>query len=191
MTPIEQAKLGPDAPIECPCCGDPVKSETEHYDGEGFTCNAVQMRTVCENLSGSKESVKSSEAPFDRGGNKLEPGRLPGSVGVRPAQNYSVELTQEQKRVKIAEYLGWTGKFPNFRMPNGQLTGYLPDYFNDLNACFEMEKAFRVEQAIRYRFRLSCNSDKRNLGFLTIEAAMCHATSAQRAEAFGKALNLW
>jgi hypothetical protein len=53
----------------------------------------------------------------------------------------------------------------------------LPDYFTDLDAMHEAEKAIPSEfDWARYRTLL-----KNDL----------HATAAQRAEAFGRTLNLW
>jgi len=56
------------------------------------------------------------------------------------------ELTQEAKRIKIAEARGWTGIRGITGYPSGAAkladNYYLiPDYFNDLNACREMKMA--------------------------------------------------
>lgn len=89
-----------------------------------------------------------------------------------------MELTQEQKRSKIAEAVGKNS-----------------DYFNDLNACHEMEKAVPVElmgvmagNLCRVVGFFGVNNTGK---FLPHEAYMWHATAAQRAEAFGKTLNFW
>lgn len=56
-------------------------------------------------------------------------------------------LTPEQKRIKIAEILGWKdikqGRLMNEfygRMNGWDYKAIVPDYLNDLNACHEMEK---------------------------------------------------
>lgn len=72
----------------------------------------------------------------------------------------------------------------------------LPDYLNDLNAMHEAEKVLG-DKWMPYASKLleittGCGPNM-PLGFLnggTLCAAV-HATAAQRAEAFLKALNLW
>jgi hypothetical protein len=114
-------------------------------------------------------------------------------------------MTQDQKRLKIAEACGWKGI-------SSLNTGYapwrkesyeqsikacssadldsipldpLPDYFSDLNAMHEAEKVLnRYQQTVTYSDNLM-----RIVGYHTFDSA--HATSAQRAEAFGLTLNLW
>jgi hypothetical protein len=67
----------------------------------------------------------------------------------------------------------------------------VPDYLNDLNAMHEAEKVLTPEQRVQYRIWLILNSDGRKAVFPSVEAAMCHATAAQRAEAFLGTLGLW
>jgi hypothetical protein len=64
----------------------------------------------------------------------------------------------------------------------------VPDYPSDLNAMHEAEKALDREQGVKYRLRLMFNSDGPKAVFHTIEAALCHATARQRAEAFAATL---
>lgn len=123
-----------------------------------------------------------------------------------------MKLTEQEKRIKIAESCGWewkdAGTGPCWHRPTGEYRGrplfsqlhtkeeeaifYLPDYFNDLNACHEMEK-FLVDW-VAYRILLSqivgigyapdleiCDDIK---SFLS-------ATASQRAEAFGLTMGLW
>jgi len=87
-------------------------------------------------------------------------------------------MTQEQKRIKIAEAVGKDA-----------------DYFNDLNAMHEAEKKLPVELMGTMAMHLS-----RIVGYSGVNnsskplphaAYIWHATATQRAEAFGKALNLW
>jgi len=108
-------------------------------------------------------------------------------------------MTQEQKRIKLAEAGGWT----NIReqdydhgysgddvrqywmgTPPDDLPTQLPDYFNDLNAVHELEKVLTEDQYDDYRQHLG-----KAVGYLW--RGIFSATAAQRAEALGKTLNLW
>lgn len=122
-----------------------------------------------------------------------------------------IELTQEEKRIKIAEALGYTrcvgGCQPKgetepryWRTPTGRDVRVIPDYFASFDAiqsammtmkdnphgkndqwwAFVHEmRAIIMEEPLCYRERFSES------------ALMLRTTAAQRAEAFGKALNLW
>lgn len=118
-----------------------------------------------------------------------------------------MKLTQEQKRIKIAEACGWKLENINDYLDSPSDTeligslgrniwGIVPDYFNDLNACHEMEKVLPRETKYspfrEYLTRLNglscssrCSGDQGICGDTTC------ATAAQRAEAFGLTLNLW
>jgi hypothetical protein len=118
-------------------------------------------------------------------------------------------MTQEQKRIKLAEYAGWKG------ISRKYLTGYapwrpvtyeeriqktpvmefhsipldpLPDYFNDLNVVHEWEKTLRPRQRDEYNENLEALVGPQD-GWQSLY--MWHATAAQRAEALGRTLNLW
>lgn len=115
-------------------------------------------------------------------------------------------MTQEEKRIKIAEACGWTWNaecdiggqaFPECWTHDDHKMAFhsyeLPDYFNDLNACHEMEKhvkgigvPFTDEQARRWLDSLIGVCFKAGEHTFTV----C-ATAAQRAEAFGLTLGLW
>lgn len=86
-------------------------------------------------------------------------------------------MTTEAKRIAIAKACGWA---------HADVEPFAhPDYLNDLNAMHEAEKvAIRGHRDMEYRETLErvCNE-----GY----AAIVHATAAQRAEAFGRTLNLW
>jgi len=88
-------------------------------------------------------------------------------------------MTQEQKRIKIAEACGMTGWHE---------ARSLPDYFNDLNTMHEAEKALTPEEQREYAIFL-------NGGYFPIYEIggfrVASSTAAQRAESFGKTLNLW
>ena len=114
-----------------------------------------------------------------------------------------MNLTQEQKRVKLAEACGWK-RIPKDDVGAAARLFYgdtwwrdaenntiasveqLPDYFNDLNACHEAEKTMTYEQHCHYADLLN---------FLIIPGPAANkstfATAAQRAEALGQTLNLW
>jgi hypothetical protein len=68
--------------------------------------------------------------------------------------------------------------------------GGLPDYLDDLNACHEMEKYLRPGQYPEYVSLLCKNTFDRNDAVLT-SVALFHATAAQRAEAFLRAIGKW
>lgn len=99
-------------------------------------------------------------------------------------------MTQEEKRIKIAEACGWKS-IERLRTgwhgwhEQGPLEE-LPDYLYDLNAMHEAEKVicgddFSAPGWLRYL----CTLDK------VINQRRAHATAAQRAEALGLTLGLW
>lgn len=94
---------------------------------------------------------------------------------------------------KRESFSGWTISDKIEKAENSKdYRGDLPDYLTDLNAMHEAEKVILdMEIGARYRLELSKNSDGPTSMFMTVEAAMCHATAAQRAEAFLRTLNLW
>ena len=88
-------------------------------------------------------------------------------------------MSPEQKRIKIAEALKWKDTGPYWSpVP-------MPDYFNDLNACHEMEKGLSVSQRFQYNSELARFRPLHEKGDITF------STAAQRAEAFGITLGLW
>ena len=110
-----------------------------------------------------------------------------------------MQLTNEQKRIRIAEACGWkcvsdsrkylqgiNGFHPEY---DGSLNDNankvpIPDYLNDLNAMHEAEKVLDGSQIDEYKHRLKIVvTDKERI-------SQC-ATATQRAEAFGRTLNLW
>lgn len=115
------------------------------------------------------------------------------------------ELTQEEKRIKIAEACGWKcayisgngaivawrGDAPRCKEIYGRGAEEIPDYFNDLNDMHEAEKVLRPKQTPipegweKWDFYSSMLED------LTGDDDGTHATAFQRAEAFGIALGLW
>ena len=121
-------------------------------------------------------------------------------------------MTQEEKRIKIAEACGWKpdddgaglntwdasrigdklyGLRPRFRA-GGSIASYtvdclVPQYFKSLEAMYEAEKVLDQKQAKAYSDLLSnSKQDGSWAGCYT-----WHLTAEQRAEEWGKALNLW
>jgi hypothetical protein len=105
----------------------------------------------------------------------------------------------------IAEYCGWAEIEPEIErigiedVPNGQLRGItpkgnscvLPDYYNDLNACHEMEKKLNEKKVWEYRNILMSIVYKDLTGPSRGSGAVIHATSAQRCEAFLRTIGKW
>ncbi len=107
------------------------------------------------------------------------------------------ELTQEQKRIKIAESCGWIKRTPwtnsqgwqvhewekNGMVTEDGLSGHLecelPDYLNDLNAMHEAEKTLDGAMLLAYYFELDELMERPPM---VIRLVM--ATAAQRADAF-------
>lgn len=100
-------------------------------------------------------------------------------------------MTQEQKRIKLAQAAGW-GHYhqeiwlaPAVGDSSERCCGYLPDYFNDLNAVHELESKLPVGKWTRYcQYLAELSGGSRR--FVSIHSAAHH-----RAEALGKTLNLW
>lgn len=78
---------------------------------------------------------------------------------------------------------------------DGVVKASLPDYFNDLNACHQMEKflTFSVIDGVTELQSVYISALWKVMGKpdARMIAVLAHATAAQRAEAFGKTLNLW
>lgn len=93
-------------------------------------------------------------------------------------------MTQEQKRIKIAEACGYR---TSYRDPEAWHP--LPDYFSDLNAMHEAEKV--LYRGIEHHRYWQAGYGR----FKTILGEICDdpysATAAQRAEAFGRTLGIW
>lgn len=112
-------------------------------------------------------------------------------------------MTQEQKRIKLAEAGGWK-VHPKDRFtvipPNSphsvQPLSTIPDYFNDLNAVQELQDKLTNDQQFEFVYHLN---DVLELVPLSSPAsyrevvlfAFANATATQRSEALGKTLNLW
>lgn len=108
----------------------------------------------------------------------------------------SEPLTEGHKQIAIAHYLGWKidAELEDGALmgcPPGQEKGWdmVPDYFNDLNACAEMEKAMSPLERSAYIRDLwgVCHQG----GSAEHYCEAIFATAAQRAEAFGEIKQLW
>lgn len=102
-------------------------------------------------------------------------------------------MTPEEIQIAIVEACGWK-EFPHPNYKKGILLPYkwsrsatehllkLPDYPNDINACFEMEEMLTPEQKKAYRKTLAdiCRRD-----------GNIFATAGQRCEAFLRTVGLW
>lgn len=129
-----------------------------------------------------------------------------------PDRGMIMKLTQEQKRIKIAEACGWTVReFPDTNglwyaynyssghsTHNGGLsedhakTVLYPNYFSDLNACHKMESKLSDLDAYKYHEELTLSAmDQELISNKAVKTYVWNATAAQRAEALGLTLNLW
>lgn len=116
-------------------------------------------------------------------------------------------MTQEEQKVAIATACGWSHieNISTIRI-GGTYVGYpsknpilgerqkLPDYINDLNAMHEAEKALQ-DKCLFWPDYVDELSKMFRVGFPGKDATnwsqMCHATAAQRAEAFLKTIGKW
>jgi hypothetical protein len=117
-------------------------------------------------------------------------------------------MSPELQRIAIAKACGLTilsdgimhhltpcGKKTE-RDPEGCLLKECPNYLSDLNAMHEAEgSVIFADSALSEEYGMRLGKSYHPRWFLEITssqlAAMCHATAAQRAEAFLRTLNLW
>lgn len=105
-------------------------------------------------------------------------------------------MTPEQQRIAIAKACGYRdGELKPFWLapPIGQPfiacgINQLPDYLNDLNAMHEAEKVLMTEPNLMNKYQ---NYELSKFVSSVNSNWLCRATSAQRAEAFLRTLNLW
>lgn len=112
-----------------------------------------------------------------------------------------MKLTNEEKRIRIAEAVGWTSVCvdknpcapPRGSQPNSGECVALPGYFNDLNACHEAEKWAYKNQPPGWS--MAYTEALREQSFKSRDAIeynwTWHATAPQRFEALGQTLALW
>jgi hypothetical protein len=70
----------------------------------------------------------------------------------------------------------------------GKVVCAIPNYCGYLNAMATAEQTLTPTKAAKFRRLLSLNADGHKAKHHTVEAAMCHATARERAEAFLKTL---
>lgn len=99
-------------------------------------------------------------------------------------------MTQEQKRIKIAEACGLYASHSSEYGLVDQRGVALPDYFSDLNACYEMEKVLPEYGVYFSKLERICQ-DSGALRWASPGIWSVHSTASQRAEAFGLTLGLW
>jgi hypothetical protein len=109
-----------------------------------------------------------------------------------PQQEKETQMTQEQKRIAIAEACGWRlfSQVKNLWAPPRCVVEYdcdaypLPNYLNDLNAMHEAENVLFPTHEADWHLNLArvCGHSWR---------IMLTSTASQRAEAFGLTLGLW
>jgi hypothetical protein len=112
-----------------------------------------------------------------------------------------MNLTDQEKRIKVADACGWTSiqqgnnaqgaRLLGASPANKDRTSYdglilheLPDYANDLNAMAEAEEVLTDEQHYDFTALMVKTYGGKNRSIIS-------ATAAQRFDAFGKTLNLW
>lgn len=118
-------------------------------------------------------------------------------------------MTQEQKRIKIAEVCGWTNVWDSRKYElgfNGYPPNYqgnindsskrvqIPDYFKDLDAMHEAERSvFRADigSLDPMKWELWEKYTTMLADKFTGEEDVAFATAGERAESFGQSLNLW
>jgi hypothetical protein len=96
-------------------------------------------------------------------------------------------MSPDEMRIEIAKACGWKHVYfkAGYYIRNEiHVWEELPDYLNDLNAMHEAEKVLYEDETQWKKYKDSFYGIKEFDGHL-------HATAAQRAEAFLRALNLW
>jgi hypothetical protein len=96
-------------------------------------------------------------------------------------------MTPESQRIAIAEACGWEEE--SFGPSWYESVTKMPDYCNDLNAMHEAVKTLPQNMKPRY-FSCLCAVVSGAISLYGYSEAT-EATSAQRAEAFLRTLNLW
>jgi|LakMenE18May11ns_1017448.scaffolds.fasta_scaffold9613484_3 hypothetical protein len=84
-------------------------------------------------------------------------------------------MTEQEKRIKLAEAQGLTG---------WEEARCLPNYFSDLNAVHELEKTLQHYGVFVDRLAEIMGQPRQGI-------MLVNATAAQRSEALGLTLNLW
>lgn len=111
-------------------------------------------------------------------------------------------MKPEAQRIAIAQACGYKkslisdyGPYPYWDAPNGDYLGGgswfpVPDFCNDLNAMHEAEKVLTDAQSCTY-FCALCDLKSDRGPNASMYWHVYHATAAQRAEAFLRAIGKW
>jgi hypothetical protein len=117
------------------------------------------------------------------------------------------KLTEEQKRIKLAEFEGWKAPLKDedgiedlvgysgpIKMSRWGIAAVPPDYFHCLNAVAKLEE--KLQDKCKYWPDYIDELSKMfRVGFPNKDATnwsqMCHASATQRSEAIGITLGLW
>jgi len=107
-------------------------------------------------------------------------------------------MTEEQQRIAIAEACGWhCNQFGLWGIDFADgVSGSPPDYLNDLNAMHEAENSvIFADSSLAEEYGMRLGKTYHPRWFIDVTgsqlAAMCHATAAQRAEAFLRTIGKW
>ncbi len=114
-------------------------------------------------------------------------------------------MTKEQINIAIAEAQGWKRNMGDWYRPNancqcitrsksdGGYTIYPPDYCNDLNAMYEVEKTLRHGMTYVINLHRICNNDQSvwDLPTTNLQFNYVTASALQRAEAYLRTIGKW
>lgn len=167
-------------PVDCPCnlCEALRTATTPATESD---LNALgPMENLLTGLDESTHALSSEELAAELAGR-----------GIKIEDDFA-NPDLNALRVRVAKLCGYTQDGKGFWFAPGKAHDWrisligdiVPDFPRDLNACAEFEKTLTREQGVRYRLKLAFNSDGPRKSFLTVEAALCHATAEQRCRAF-------
>ncbi len=106
-------------------------------------------------------------------------------------------MSPEAQRTAIATHMGWRREGATetymgiWTHPDGTPMGFLPDYINSLDAMHEAEKVLTDGQRQSFAASLCPHPMSRIGSFALDRFYAIHATAAQRAEAFLRAIGKW
>lgn len=107
-------------------------------------------------------------------------------------------MSPDAQRIAIAKACGWTSGVDDFTFdPKGEVCTGFPDYLHDLNAMHEAEKLilaggpFGPNRELRRKWRFELWQVVSRYAPDLDEEDMIHASAAERAEAFLRALGKW
>lgn len=113
-------------------------------------------------------------------------------------------MSPEKQRIAVAEAVGWTNVHRSQKLsvslfdklvgrhPNGSV--HVPNYLSDLNAMWKVEGTLGTslkQTSYMENLLFTMNSDPAGDGSWHEQWDVCHATAAQRAEAFLRTVGKW